>query len=93
METKINKDRSGAAMALCNLPDSASTSVDCRAEKDKTQESAACLPSLCQKLVPRDDQAAEGVIIHKSDAAILNFFDLNVDVPNEDNSESSIVSH
>ncbi|KAM0924763.1 hypothetical protein ACQ4PT_004692 [Festuca glaucescens] len=85
MEMKINKDRSGAAQALCNLPVSALTSVGCEVKKNKTQESAACLPSSCQK-------AAEGVI-SKTGATILNFFDLNDDVPNEDNSESSMVSH
>jgi hypothetical protein len=85
MEMKMNKDISGAAQALCNLPDSALTSVGCEVKKNKTQESAACLPSSCQK-------AAEGVT-SKTGATILNFFDLNDDVPNEDNSESSIVSH
>uniref|UniRef100_A0ACD6A5A2 Uncharacterized protein n=1 Tax=Avena sativa TaxID=4498 RepID=A0ACD6A5A2_AVESA len=93
-EMKINKDRSGAAVAVSNLPDSASTSVGCGAKKDKTRESvAACLPHTCQKLVPRDGQASGGVIANKSGAAIVNFFDLNDDIPNEDNSESSIVSH
>ncbi|XP_047071880.1 uncharacterized protein LOC124680908 [Lolium rigidum] len=89
MEMKVNKGRSGAALAVSNLPDSASTSVGCGAKKDKTQESAACLPPSCQNLVPRDGQAAA----NKSGAAIVNFFDLNDDIPNEDNSESSIVSH
>ncbi|CAM0876709.1 unnamed protein product [Alopecurus aequalis] len=93
METKINKERSGAALALCNLPDSASTSAGCGAKKDRTQESAACLPTPCQKHVPKDVQAAEDVIIRKSGAVIVNLFDLNDDVPEEDNSESSIVSH
>jgi hypothetical protein len=69
------------------LPDSASTSVGCGAKKDKTQESAACLPPSCQKLVPRDGQAAA----NKSCAAIVNFFDLNDDIPNEDNSEPYVV--
>jgi hypothetical protein len=89
MEMKVNKGRSGAALAVSNLPDSASTSVGCGAKKDKTQESAACLPPSCQKLVPKDGQAAA----NKSGAAIVNLFDLNDDIPNEDNSESSIVSH
>ncbi|CAM0876340.1 unnamed protein product [Alopecurus aequalis] len=88
MEVKINKDGSEAALAVSILPDSASTSVGCVAKKDKAQESAACLPPACQKVVPRDGQAAEGVIANKSGAAILNFFDLNDDAPNEDNSES-----
>jgi len=94
-EMKINKDGSGAAPAVSNLPDSASTSVGCGAKKDKSRESAAaCLPHSFQKLVPRDGQAAGGVITNnKSSAAIVNFFDLNDDIPNEDNSESSIVSH
>ncbi|CAM0876707.1 unnamed protein product [Alopecurus aequalis] len=91
MEMKINKDRSEAALAHCKLPNSALTSVGCKAKKDKTQESAASLPPSCQKLLPRDGQAAEGVI-NKSGATILHFFDLNDDVPNEDNSELSIVS-
>uniref|UniRef100_A0ACD5WC25 Uncharacterized protein n=1 Tax=Avena sativa TaxID=4498 RepID=A0ACD5WC25_AVESA len=91
-ETELNRDRSRAAPALCNLPDSAVTSVGCGAKKDKTVESAACLTPPCQQLVPRDVQAAEAVI-SKSGAAVLNLFDLNDDVPEEDNSESTIVSH
>jgi hypothetical protein len=55
--------------------------------------SAAGLPPSCQKIVPRDGQAAEGVISSKSGAAVVNFFDLNDDIPDEDNSEPSIVSH
>jgi hypothetical protein len=90
MEMKINKDRSGPA--LCNLPDSALTSVGCGVKKNKTQENAACLLPSCQKLLPGDGQAAEG-FINRSGATIRNFFDLNDDVPNEDNSEPSIVSH
>lgn len=95
----INEDITGAALALCNLPDSASTSVGCGTKKDRpcdkiaarTQESAACLPLSCQKPMPRDGQAAEG-ITNKSGAAAWNFIDLNEDAPNEDNSESSAVS-
>ncbi|EMS45421.1 hypothetical protein TRIUR3_08831 [Triticum urartu] len=95
----INEDITGAALALCNLPDSASTSVGCGTKKDRscdkigarTQESAACLPLSCQKPMPRDGQAAEGVT-NKSGAAVWNFIDLNEDAPNEDNSESSVVS-
>uniref|UniRef100_A0ACD6A5X6 Uncharacterized protein n=1 Tax=Avena sativa TaxID=4498 RepID=A0ACD6A5X6_AVESA len=91
-EMEISRDGSRAALALCNLPDSALTSVGCGAKKDKTEESAACLPPPCQKPVPRDVQAAEAVI-NKSGATIRNLFDLNDDVPDEDNSESTIVSH
>jgi hypothetical protein len=34
-----------------------------------------------KKKLPIDGQAAEGVIMHKIGAAILNFFDLNDDIP------------
>ncbi|XP_006650620.1 uncharacterized protein LOC102704320 [Oryza brachyantha] len=57
-----------------------------------TQESATCLPFLCQKYAPGDDKAAKGVD-KKSGAPVRNFIDLNDDAPNEDNSESSVVSH
>ncbi|KAG8098238.1 hypothetical protein GUJ93_ZPchr0013g34533 [Zizania palustris] len=82
-------------------------SLDCGIKKDeafedittrtqlacnKTQESAVCLPVLCQKFAPGDDKAAKGVV-KKSSAPIRNFIDLNDDAPNEDNSESSVVSH
>uniref|UniRef100_A0A0E0D723 Uncharacterized protein n=1 Tax=Oryza meridionalis TaxID=40149 RepID=A0A0E0D723_9ORYZ len=57
-----------------------------------TQESATCLPVLCQEYVPGDDKAANGGD-KKSSAPVRNFIDLNDDAPNEDNSESSVVSH
>lgn len=107
-EMKNNKDMTGTALNFCNLTDSASTFVGFGIKKDvasedstarthltcnKTQESARCLPLSCEKHVPPiDGQATEGVI-KKSGAPMRNFIDLNDDVPNEDNSESSVVSH
>ncbi|KAL5208915.1 hypothetical protein ABZP36_004538 [Zizania latifolia] len=82
-------------------------SLDCGIKKDeafedittrtqlvcnKTQESAGCLPVLCPKFAPGDDKAAKGVV-KKSSAPIRTFIDLNDDAPNEDHSESSVVSH
>lgn len=107
-EVKNNsKDITGMSPIVYNLSDSASTSLSCRIKMDeaseditgstwlacnKTQESTTYLPLASQKPVDRDGQAAEGVN-KKSGALIRNFFDLNDDVPHEDNSESSVVSH
>ncbi|CAL4936072.1 unnamed protein product [Urochloa decumbens] len=107
MELKNTKDLNEPAQTIRNLSDSASTSLGCGTKKDgpsedivartllvcnKAQESAARLPLSFQKHVPKDGQAAEGVI-KKSGAPVRNFIDLNDDVPNEDNSEESVVSH
>jgi len=107
MELKNTKDQNEPSQTIRNLSDSASTSLGCGIKKDgpsediiartllvcnKVQESAAHLPLSCQKHVSKDGQAAEGVI-KKSGAPIRNFIDLNDDVPNEDNSEESVVSH
>ncbi|WVZ60632.1 hypothetical protein U9M48_010625, partial [Paspalum notatum var. saurae] len=108
MELKNTKDLNEPALTIRNLSDSASTSLGCGIKNDgrpsgdiigstllvcnKAQESAACLPLPFQKHVPKDGQGAEGVI-QKSCGPIRNFIDLNDDVPNEDNSEESVVSH
>jgi len=107
MELKNTKDQNEPAVTIRNLSDSASTSLGCGIKKDgpsedivtgtllvcnKAQAGATCLPLSCQKHVPKDGQAAEGVI-KKSGALIRNFIDLNDDVPNDDNSEESVVSH
>ncbi|XP_066323122.1 uncharacterized protein [Miscanthus floridulus] len=107
MELKNIKDQNEPAMTIRNLSDSASTSLGCGIKKDgpsedivtgtllvcnKAQAGATCLPLSCQKHVPKDGQAAEGVF-KKSGAPIRNFIDLNNDVPNDDNSEESVVSH
>jgi len=107
MELKNTKDQNEPSQTIRNLSDSASTSLGCGIKKDgpsediiartllvcnKVQENAAHLPLSCQKHVSKDGQAAEGVI-KKSGAPIRNFIDLNDDVPNEDNSEESVVSH
>ncbi|OEL25675.1 hypothetical protein BAE44_0013304 [Dichanthelium oligosanthes] len=107
MELKNTKDLNEPALTIRNLSDSASTSLGCGIKKDgpsediiartllvcnKAQGSAACFPLSCQKHMPKDGQAAEGVI-KKSGPPIRNFIDLNDDVPNEDNSEESVVSH
>lgn len=107
MELKNTRDQNEAAVTIRNLSDSASTSLGCGIKKDgpsedivtgtllvcnKAQVGATCLPLSCQKHVPKDGQAAEGVI-KKSGASIRNFIDLNDDVPNDDNSEESVVSH
>lgn len=104
---KNTTDQNEPAVTIRNLSDSASTSLGCGIKKDgrsedivagtlivcnKAQEVATCLPLSCQKHVPKDGQGAEGVI-KKSGAAIRNFIDLNDDVPNDDNSEESVVSH
>ncbi|KAJ1293527.1 hypothetical protein BS78_01G075100 [Paspalum vaginatum] len=107
-ELKNTKDLNEPALTIRNLSDSASTSLGCGIKNDgrpsgdisaspllvcnKAQESAACLPLPFQKHVPKDGQGAEGVI-QKSGGPIRNFIDLNDDVPNEDNSEESVVSH
>jgi hypothetical protein len=105
VELKNTKDQNEPGQTIRNLSDSTSTSLGCGIKKDghsqdiiartllvcnKVQETAACLPS--QKHVPKDGLASEGVI-KKSAAAIKSFIDLNDDVPNEDNSEESVVSH
>jgi len=107
MELKNTKDQNEPAQTIRNLSDSASTSLGCGIKKDgpsediiartllvcnKAQKSAAHSPLSCQKHVSKDGQAAEGVI-KKSGAPVRNFIDLNDDVPNEDNSEESVVSH
>ncbi|XP_062212472.1 uncharacterized protein LOC133913357 [Phragmites australis] len=107
MELQNTKDRNEEALTIRNLSDSALTSLGWGIKKDgvsednaartlldcnKTHESAKCLPFSCQKLVPKDRQTTEGVI-KKSGAPIRDFIDLNDDVPNEDNSEESVVSH
>ncbi|KAL5216982.1 hypothetical protein ABZP36_017666 [Zizania latifolia] len=116
IELNNNRDRNEAALTLCSLSDSASTSLDCGVKKEsldcrikkdeafedittrnqlacnKTQESAECLPVSCQKFVPGDDKSAKAVV-KKSSAPFRNLIDLNDDAPNEDHSESSVVSH
>ncbi|KAG2545743.1 hypothetical protein PVAP13_9KG229763 [Panicum virgatum] len=107
MELKNTKDQNEPAQTIRNLSDSASTSLGCGIKKDgpsediiartllvcnKAQKSAAHSPLSCQKHVSKDGQAAEGVI-KKSGSPVRNFIDLNDDVPNEDNSEESVVSH
>jgi len=107
IELKNTKDQNEPAVTIRNLSDSASTSVGYAIKKDgpsdnivtgtlpvcnKAQEDATCLPLSCQKHVPKDGQAAEGAT-KKSGAPIRNFIDLNDDVPNDDNSEESVVSH
>lgn len=107
-DTKNNNDLTGTTPIVCNLSDSASTSLGCRIKIDdasdvitdrtwlvcnKTEESTTRhLPLSCQKPFDRDEQTAEGVV-KKSGAVIRNLFDLNDDIPHEDNSESSVVSH
>ncbi|KAK3149282.1 hypothetical protein QOZ80_3AG0215300 [Eleusine coracana subsp. coracana] len=103
-ELKNNKDMNEAALTIRNLSDSASTSLQCAIKKDGTSEDIAArsqvicnktherLPLSCHKHVPKDGQAADG-IIKKNSAPVRNFIDLNDDVPNEDNSEESVVSH
>ncbi|KAF8709834.1 hypothetical protein HU200_029547 [Digitaria exilis] len=106
-ELKNNKDHNEPVLNIRNLSDSASTSLGCGIKKDgpsediitrtllvcnKAQESATRLPLSCQKHVPKDGQAAEGTI-KKTSASIMSFIDLNDDLPNEDNSEESVVSH
>uniref|UniRef100_A0A0D9VZ89 Uncharacterized protein n=1 Tax=Leersia perrieri TaxID=77586 RepID=A0A0D9VZ89_9ORYZ len=59
---------------------------------NKTQESATCLPVLCEKYSPVGDKGAKGVD-KKSSVPMRNFIDLNDNAPNEDSSESSVVSH
>ncbi|ONM09535.1 hypothetical protein ZEAMMB73_Zm00001d034080 [Zea mays] len=107
MELKNAKDQNEPAVTIRNLSDSASTSLGCGIKKDgpsediatgtllvcnKAQEDATCLPLSCQKHVPKDGQDADGVI-KISGASIRNFIDLNDAVPNDDNSEESVVSH
>lgn len=106
-ELKNTKDQNEPAPTIRNLSDSASTSLGCGIKNDgpsgniiastvlacnKAPENAACLPLSCQKHALKDGQGAEGVI-QKSGGSIRNFIDLNDDVPNEDNSEESVVSH
>lgn len=107
MEQNNTEDQIEPAVTIRNLSDSASTSLGCGIKKDgpsgdivagtllvsnKAQEGATCLPLSCQKHVPKDGPDAEGVI-KKSGAPVRTFIDLNDDVPNEDNSEESVVSH
>lgn len=106
-ELKNTKDHNEPALNIRNLSDSASTSLGSGIKKggpsediitrtllvcNKAQESAARLPLSCQKHVPKYGQAAEGGI-KKSSASVMSFIDLNDDLPNEDNSEESVVSH
>ncbi|XP_020191980.1 uncharacterized protein [Aegilops tauschii subsp. strangulata] len=108
-DTKINNNLTGITPIVCNLSDSASTSLGCRIKIDdasegitdrtwlvcnKTEESTTRhLPLSSQKPLDRDGQAAEGVVKKSGAAVVRNLFDLNDDVPHEDNSESSVVSH
>ncbi|KAF7067773.1 hypothetical protein CFC21_073615 [Triticum aestivum] len=108
-DTKINNNLTGITPIVCNLSDSASTSLGCRIKIDdasegitdrtwlvcnKTEESTTRhLPLSSQKPLDRDGQAAEGVVNKSGAAVVRNLFDLNDDVPHEDNSESSVVSH
>jgi hypothetical protein len=98
MELTNNKDRNEAALTIRNLSDSASTSLQHGIKKDGTSEYIAdrsqliCNTLPYHKHAPKDEQAAEGAI-EKNSAPIRNFIDLNDDVPNEDNSEESVVSH
>lgn len=98
VELKNTKDQNEAAVTIRNLSDSASTSRGCGIKKDGPSEDIAtgtllvCNKAQAQKHMPKDGQAAEGVI-KKSVRPIRNFIDLNDDVPNDDNSEESVVSH
>ncbi|KAM3278258.1 hypothetical protein ACQJBY_045859 [Aegilops geniculata] len=108
-DTKINNNLTGITPIVCNLSDSASTSLGCRIKIDdasegitdrtwlvcnKAEESTTRhLPLSSQKPLDRDGQAAEGVVKKSGAAVVRNLFDLNDDVPHEDNSESSVVSH
>jgi hypothetical protein len=107
VELNNTKNQNELGQTIRNLSNPASISLGSGIKKDglsediiaktpfvcnKAQETAACLPLSCQKHVPKDGQAAEGVI-KKSGSPIRNFIDLNEEVPNEDNSEESVVSH
>jgi hypothetical protein len=104
MDLKNNKDMNEAALTIRKLSDSASTSLQRGIKKDDSSEDIAarsqlicnktheCLPLPCHKHASKDGQASEAVI-KKISASTRNFIDLNDDVPNEDNSEESVVSH
>ncbi|TVU44940.1 hypothetical protein EJB05_04403, partial [Eragrostis curvula] len=103
-ELKNTEARNEGALNIRNLSDSASTSLERGIKKDGASEDFIArnqlicnktherVPVSCLKHVTKGGQAAERVI-KKNNASIRNFIDLNDDVPNEGNSEESVVSH
>ncbi|TVU11067.1 hypothetical protein EJB05_44629 [Eragrostis curvula] len=101
---KNTKASNEGTLTIRNSSGSASTPVECGIKKDGASDDLAarnqlifnktheCVPLSCLKHVTKNGEAAEGVI-KKNSASIRNFIDLNDDVPNEDNSEESVVLH